>query len=66
MDFIDLHGYPGGELNLAQIVENYGLPPVTEKPIFLGEFGAEHGAYAIETFESPSWVAWREISMMGS
>jgi hypothetical protein len=45
LDFIDLHGYPGGELNLAQIVQNYGLPPVTSKPILLGEFGAEHGPY---------------------
>jgi hypothetical protein len=45
MDFIDLHGYPGGELDLGQIVENYGLPAVTEKPVLLGEFGAEHGPY---------------------
>jgi len=45
LDFVDLHGYPGGELDLGQIVENYGLPPVTAKPIILGEFGAEHGAF---------------------
>jgi len=44
-DFIDLHGYPGGDLNLRQIVENFDLPPVTDKPILLGEFGAEHGSY---------------------
>ncbi len=45
-DFIDLHGYPGGDLNLRQIVENYKLPPVTDKPIILGEFGAEDPPYA--------------------
>jgi hypothetical protein len=45
LDFVDLHGYPGGELDLGQIVENYGLPPVTEKPILLGEFGAERAPY---------------------
>jgi hypothetical protein len=45
LDFIDLHGYPGGELDLDQIVENYGLTPVTEKPILLGEFGAERGPF---------------------
>jgi hypothetical protein len=40
-DFIDLHGYPGGDLNLQQIVENFGLPPTTVKPVILGEFGVE-------------------------
>jgi len=44
-DFIDLHAYPGGSLVLRQIVENFKLPPVTSKPIVLGEFGAEHGRY---------------------
>lgn len=41
-DFIDLHAYPGGDLTLLEIVENFDLPPVTEKPILLGEFGADH------------------------
>jgi len=45
LDFIDLHGYPGGELDLAQIVENHGLSMVTAKPILLGEFGAEKGPH---------------------
>jgi hypothetical protein len=40
-DFIDLHGYPGGDLTLPQIVENFGLPPTTAKPVILGEFGVE-------------------------
>lgn len=31
LDFIDLHGYPGGELDLAQIVGNFGLPPVSRE-----------------------------------
>ncbi len=44
-DFIDLHGYPGGDLNLRQIVENFKLPKATAKPILMGEFGAEHRAY---------------------
>lgn len=45
LDFIDLHGYPGGELDLRQIVENFALPARTDKPILLGEFGAERGPY---------------------
>jgi len=40
-DFIDLHGYPGGDLTLPQIVENFGLPATTIKPVILGEFGVE-------------------------
>ena len=59
MDFIDLHGYPGGELNLREIVENYGLPPVTEKPILLGEFGAEHSAYPSSEQAVGVLVGWQ-------
>jgi hypothetical protein len=44
-DFIDLHGYPGGDLNLGQLVTNFKLPPVTSKPILMGEFGAARAAY---------------------
>jgi hypothetical protein len=58
-DFIDLHGYPGGELNLRQLVENYGLPPVTDKPILLGEFGAEHGAHPTIDDAVRSLVEWQ-------
>ncbi len=58
-DFIDLHGYPGGELNLRQIVENYDLPAVTEKPILLGEFGAEHGAFPTAADAVRALVDWQ-------
>ncbi len=58
-DFIDLHGYPGGDLNLGQIVENFGLPPVTEKPILLGEFGAEHGPYPTVEDAARTLVDWQ-------
>jgi F5/8 type C domain/Cellulase (glycosyl hydrolase family 5) len=44
-DFIDLHGYPGGELNLDDLVTNFKLPAETAKPILMGEFGASHFAY---------------------
>ncbi len=58
-DFIDLHGYPGGELNLAQVVQNYALPAVTNKPILLGEFGAEHGAFPTADDAVRALVAWQ-------
>lgn len=58
-DFIDLHGYPGGELTLRQLVENFGLPPVTAKPILLGEFGAEHGAHPTAEDAVRALVEWQ-------
>ncbi|MGH8949205.1 MAG: discoidin domain-containing protein, partial [Acidimicrobiia bacterium] len=59
LDFIDLHGYPGGELDLGQLVENYGLPPVTEKPIVLGEFGAERGPHPTVDDAVRALVDWQ-------
>jgi hypothetical protein len=62
LDFVDLHGYPGGELDLGQIVENYGLPPVTEKPILLGEFGAERGPFPNIDDAIRALVGWQTKS----
>ena len=58
-DFIDLHGYPGGELDLRQIVENFKLPAITTKPILMGEFGAEHGAFATAEDAVRALVDWQ-------
>jgi hypothetical protein len=58
-DLIDLHGYPGGELDLRQIVENFGLPRVTAKPILLGEFGAERASHATIDDAVRSLVEWQ-------
>jgi hypothetical protein len=58
-DFIDLHGYPGGDLNLRQIVENFKLPKATAKPILLGEFGAEHRAYGTIDDAVRTLVQWQ-------
>ncbi|RPJ77541.1 MAG: hypothetical protein EHM20_06010 [Alphaproteobacteria bacterium] len=45
-DFIDLHAYPGFELNLKQHVENFGINGMQEKPIIMGEFGGEISRFA--------------------
>lgn len=58
-DLIDLHGYPGGELNLRQIVENFKLPAVTAKPILMGEFGSEHQAHATADDAVRALVEWQ-------
>lgn len=61
-DFIDLHGYPGGDLNLRQIVQNFKLPARTAKPILLGEFGAEHRAYGTIDDAVRTLVRWQTES----
>ena len=45
-DFVDLHLYPGVELELQQYVENYGIDGMAAKPIVMGEFGAFTSSYA--------------------
>ncbi|MDH3462857.1 MAG: discoidin domain-containing protein [Acidimicrobiia bacterium] len=38
LDFFDFHAYPGEDIPLAQIAENFGLP--ADKPVIMGEYGA--------------------------
>jgi hypothetical protein len=61
-DFIDLHGYPGGDLDLPSLVENFGLPRVTAKPILLGEFGASHQAYPTAEDAVRALLDWQVTS----
>jgi len=56
-DFIDLHAYPG-DLTLRQLVDNYKLPPVTDKPIVLGEFGAFHDYYPTAADAVQALISW--------
>jgi len=61
-DFIDLHGYPGGELNLHDIVTNFKFEPKTAKPIVMGEFGAEHAVYPRMDDAVRSLLGWQTAS----
>ncbi|MCB1246252.1 MAG: discoidin domain-containing protein [Acidimicrobiia bacterium] len=38
LDFFDFHAYPGEDIPMDQIAENFGLP--SDKPVILGEYGA--------------------------
>lgn len=44
LDFFDFHAYPGEDIPLAQIAENFGLP--ADKPVIMGEYGAFIDRYA--------------------
>jgi hypothetical protein len=61
-DFIDLHAYPGSDINLPQYVQNYGLPKVTAKPILMGEFGTAHDRFTTVTAASKALVDWQVAS----
>jgi hypothetical protein len=61
-DFIDLHAYPGGELTLAQYVENYGMQGMQTKPIIMGEFGAFRAAYSSVSGAAQALQDWEVAS----
>lgn len=58
-DFIDLHAYPGFELSLQQHVENFGINGMNEKPIIMGEFGAEISRFASINTAANALVDWQ-------
>lgn len=62
LDFIDLHGYPGGSIDLGQLAENFKLPTLTEKPIVLGEFGAFSNVYPTAEIAAQALISWQAAS----
>ena len=45
LDFYDFHAYPGEDITLAQMAENFGMIDFDEKPVILGEYGAFQQRY---------------------
>ena len=58
-DFIDLHGYPGFELDLAGHVTNFGMEGMRERPIMMGEFGAFRSNYSSPTRGAAALQRWQ-------
>ena len=58
-DFIDLHAYPGSELNLEQYVENFGMAGMQQKPIIMGEFGAARSAFPSTAVAAKALHDWQ-------
>jgi hypothetical protein len=46
LDFFDFHAYPGGDLDVMQFAENFGMNAHPEKPVIMGEVGAFRDRYA--------------------
>jgi Cellulase (glycosyl hydrolase family 5)/F5/8 type C domain len=61
-DFIDLHPYPGFDLNLKQYVENFQINGMQEKPIIMGEFGANANVYPSIEKAARALMAWQADS----
>lgn len=59
VDFVDLHAYPGFELNLKQHVENYGINGMQEKPIVMGEFGGEIIRFSSIQAAAQAFIDWQ-------
>lgn len=59
LDFIDLHAYPGFELNLKEHVENYGVNGMQKKPIIMGEFGGEKSRFSSIQAAAQAFIDWQ-------
>lgn len=40
LDFFDFHAYPGSDIGITQIAENFGIIDYADKPVIMGEVGA--------------------------
>lgn len=58
-DFIDLHAYPGFDLNLQQYVENFGVNGMEIKPIIMGEFGGEVKRFPSIQAAARKFIDWQ-------
>ncbi len=58
LDFIDLHPYPFG-YSLGELVENFEMDGMREKPIIMGEFGAFSSFYVTEMEAAQGLHDWQ-------
>jgi hypothetical protein len=73
LDFVDLHAYPGYDLNMRQHAENFDIIGYKQKPLIMGEFGADRhvfpdvvsGATMLQSWQADScefgfdgWLMW--------
>lgn len=62
VDLVDIHVYPGGDLSLAQHMQNYGVDGPTRKPVIIGETGAFRDAYASAGEAAVALQSWQAAS----
>lgn len=63
LDFVDLHGYPGFDLNMAQHAQNFAIADgYSKKPLVLGEFGAHRQNFPDVEKAAAALQAWQVAS----
>ncbi|MFH1183705.1 MAG: cellulase family glycosylhydrolase [Chloroflexota bacterium] len=62
LDFVDLHGYPGYDLNMRQHAENFDIIGYNKKPLVLGEFGADRHVFPDAQKAAIALQAWQAES----
>jgi hypothetical protein len=62
LDFLDLHAYPGYDLNFRQHVENLALMDEGNRLLVLGEFGADKNNYSQAALAAAALQAWQAES----
>lgn len=73
LDFFDFHAYPGGDITIAKLAENFGMLAAPHIPVVMGELGAflhdystvESAALALQRWTAEScdvgfdgWLHW--------
>ncbi|MFN2224442.1 MAG: cellulase family glycosylhydrolase, partial [Candidatus Promineifilaceae bacterium] len=61
-DFVDLHAYMGWGLSFEEYMRRFGVDGPTEKPLILGEFGAERRAYRSAATAARALTEWQAES----
>jgi F5/8 type C domain-containing protein len=59
LDLVDLHAYPGGSLNVADHLTQYGASADVAKPLLMGEMGAFKFQYATPAAGAAGLVGWQ-------
>ncbi len=62
LDFLDLHAYPGYDLNFRQHVENFTLIGEGDRLLVMGEFGADKDNYPSAERAASALAAWQAES----
>lgn len=62
LDLVDIHAYPGGDLSLAQHMQNYGVDGPTRKPVIIGETGAFREAFTSPADAAVALQSWQAAS----
>ena len=60
LDFFDFHAYPGLDLSIADMAENFGIAQYPQIPVLMGEVGAFRHIYAsadLAAIALQEWIA---------